>query len=54
MPLPAGAVQQGKLELCSKATDSSYNTQPESTASVWNLRGVVNNAFNRVELKVSG
>ena len=42
--------QQQELELCVKATDSSYNTQPESSLSIWNPRGVVNNAWHRVRV----
>lgn len=47
VPLPAGG---GKVELVCKAVDSSYNTQPDSTRGVWNLRGVVNNAWHRVQI----
>jgi sulfite oxidase len=39
-----------ELELCVKATDSTYNTQPESSLSIWNPRGVVNNAWHRVRV----
>jgi hypothetical protein len=45
-----GAGGTGELELCVKATDSSYNTQPESSLSIWNPRGVVNNAWHRVRV----
>ena len=43
---------KAELEVCCKATDSSYNTQPETPASVWNLRGVLNNSFHRVPVIV--
>jgi len=45
LPKPAGAFQ-----IICKATDSSYNTMPENIAPVWNLRGVVNNAWFRVNI----
>jgi len=48
--LGSGASQQ--VNLVSKATDASYNTQPDSVAGVWNLRGVVNNAWHRVGISV--
>jgi hypothetical protein len=46
---------KGPQEVCfiSKATDASYNTQPDSVAGVWNLRGVVNNAWHKVSVSVS-
>lgn len=47
MALPPG---DGPVCLVAKATDASYNTQPDGVAGVWNLRGVVNNAWHRVQL----
>jgi sulfite oxidase len=45
------ASQAGRpLRLMSKATDASYNVQPERLEHVWNLRGINNNACHRVEL----
>lgn len=43
---------KGPLELICKATDSSYNSQPDTVAPIWNLRGVVNNAWHRVQVNV--
>jgi sulfite oxidase len=37
-------------ELVCKAVDSAYNTQPERVEGIWNLRGVLNNAWHRVHL----
>lgn len=37
-------------EVLCKATDSSYNTQPERVDPIWNLRGVLNNAWHRVDI----
>ncbi|KAL3276451.1 hypothetical protein HHI36_011832 [Cryptolaemus montrouzieri] len=47
-------VAQGdkELEIWAKAVDSSYNTQPESFENIWNLRGVLNNAYHRIKVKV--
>lgn len=50
LPLPKG--HTGPLELCCKATDESYNTQPESAAGVWNIRGLANNSWHRVVVDV--
>lgn len=42
----------GSIKLCCKATDESYNTQPENAAGVWNLRGVVCNSWHSVQVEV--
>lgn len=43
---------QKTVEVWAKAVDSSYNTQPENFENIWNLRGVLSNAYHRVKLKV--
>uniref|UniRef100_A0A8C4QS89 Sulfite oxidase n=1 Tax=Eptatretus burgeri TaxID=7764 RepID=A0A8C4QS89_EPTBU len=48
-PLPA---EGGKLEIVCKAVDSSYNVQPESFEPIWNLRGVLSNAWHHVHITV--
>jgi len=48
LPVPAA----GMSKLVCKAVDASHNTQPESHAAVWNLRGLANNAWHRVPIKV--
>lgn len=50
LPLPPG----GGGELVVKAVDSSYNVQPEGLAGVWNVRGVLNNAWHRVQVGGGG
>lgn len=40
-----------QLKLVCKATDSSYCTQPESFEGIWNFRGVLSNAWNRIKVK---
>lgn len=52
LPLPEGAGGGGGFEIVAKATDESYNTQPESPAAIWNVRGLVNNAWHRVCVRV--
>ena len=52
VPLPPAAAAGGAVDLCVKATDSAYNTQPESSLSIWNPRGVVNNAWHRVRVQL--
>ncbi|KAF6199941.1 hypothetical protein GE061_006239 [Apolygus lucorum] len=42
-----------KVELWAKAVDSSYNVQPESFKHIWNIRGVLNNAYHRVTVTVT-
>ncbi|CAH1155048.1 unnamed protein product [Phaedon cochleariae] len=38
------------VEIWAKAVDSCYNTQPESFENIWNLRGVLSNAYHRVRV----
>ncbi|CAG2058262.1 unnamed protein product, partial [Timema podura] len=49
IPVPAGSSQ---VEVWAKAIDSSYNTQPESFRNIWNLRGVLSNAYHRVKVNI--
>jgi sulfite oxidase len=51
LPLPEG--HTGPVELACKATDAAYNTQPETTSSVWNIRGLCNNAWHKVTVNVT-
>lgn len=48
------AIPEGvkNVEVWSKAVDSNYNVQPESFENVWNLRGVLSNAYSRVKINV--
>lgn len=41
-----------KLKLWVKGVDSSYNTQPETFQHIWNLRGVLGNAYHRITVNV--
>lgn len=41
------------IEIWSKAVDSNYNVQPESFNNIWNLRGVLSNAYSRINVKLS-
>ncbi|GMR31175.1 hypothetical protein PMAYCL1PPCAC_01370, partial [Pristionchus mayeri] len=51
IPIPEGA---SAMDLVVKATDRSYNTQPESAAGIWNIRGLLHNAWHHVEVKIRG
>lgn len=44
----------GRVEIAAKATDESYNTQPETPGPIWNLRGVNCNAWTRINLRIEG
>ena len=50
LPLPE---DRDKLEICCKAVDSSYNVQPDSVAPIWNLRGVLSNAWHRARVSIT-
>ncbi|XP_055598643.1 sulfite oxidase, mitochondrial isoform X2 [Uranotaenia lowii] len=41
-----------KLEVWAKAVDDNYNVQPETFKNIWNLRGVVGNAYSRIRVNV--
>nr|XP_019529350.2 probable sulfite oxidase, mitochondrial [Aedes albopictus] len=41
-----------KLEIWSRAVDDNYNSQPETFKNIWNLRGVVGNAYSRIKVDV--
>lgn len=43
--------EEGKVKLVCKAIDSAYNTQPEGPEGIWNLRGLLNNSWHRVEIE---
>lgn len=51
LPLPEG--HTGPLVIQCKATDEAYNTQPEDAASVWNIRGMVNNSWHKLTVNVT-
>ena len=44
--------EKGKIQFVCKAVDSSYNQQPENVHTLWNLRGILNNSWHRVDVKV--
>uniref|UniRef100_A0A182IKS0 sulfite oxidase n=1 Tax=Anopheles atroparvus TaxID=41427 RepID=A0A182IKS0_ANOAO len=50
--IPVKPGQSGPIEIWSKAVDANYNTQPETFANIWNLRGVVGNAYSRVKVNI--
>jgi sulfite oxidase len=47
-----GRKKGDKIELLCKAVDSSYNQQPEKAESLWNLRGILNNSWHRINVSV--
>jgi len=50
IPIPKNA--DDKIELVCKATDISYNTQPETPAGLWNVRGLLNTAWHRIPVHI--
>ena len=38
------------VEVVARATDDAYNVQPEKVEHLWNMRGVLNNAWSRKEV----
>jgi sulfite oxidase len=43
-----------QVKLICKAVDNQYNVQPDGVAGVWTLRGVLNNAWHRVDVPIEG
>ncbi|KAE9551963.1 hypothetical protein FO519_004815 [Halicephalobus sp. NKZ332] len=41
-----------KVEILCKATDRAYNVQPETPGALWNVRGLLNNAWHRVSVEI--
>ncbi|XP_045493454.1 sulfite oxidase isoform X2 [Colias croceus] len=41
-----------QLEIWVKATDSNFNTQPEKFDDIWNIRGILGNAYHRVKINL--
>merc|ERR1712032_644435 len=48
--IPADA--KGVLKIACKAVDDQYNQQPHEAAPIWNLRGILNTSWGRVNAKV--
>ena len=44
--------KSSELELVVKATDSSHNVMPKDAQDVWNIRGIMNNSWHRIKIKV--
>jgi sulfite oxidase len=43
---------QDMLEIVCVASDSSNNTQPESSKSIWNARGLLNNEWHKIKINL--
>jgi len=52
LKLPPGAQPGSKLRLTCRAVDDNMSAQPDGIGAIWNMRGVNNNAWHRVELTV--
>lgn len=53
LELPAEVVAGGQAELVCKAVDSACNQQPSDVGHVWNVRGILNNAWHRVGIELA-
>ncbi len=52
VPVPPTAAKNSQVVVAARATDDSYNSQPERVGPIWNMRGVLNNAWSRVSVKM--
>jgi sulfite oxidase len=46
------APANGSMQIVCRALDSQHNRQPENLETVWNVRGLLNNAYHRVNVSV--
>ena len=44
------SIHTQEMEIWSKAVDSSHNLQPESVKNIWNLRGLLSNAYFKLNI----
>jgi len=40
------------IQIVCRATDAAYNVQPDTVEGIWNIRGILNNAWHRVTVSV--
>ncbi|XP_017009831.2 sulfite oxidase, mitochondrial [Drosophila takahashii] len=52
LPVSEEQRKAGDVEIWAKAVDSAYNVQPEKFEHIWNLRGVLANAYHKVKVKI--
>ena len=53
VPIPAELKGKGgEVALICKAVDTSHNCQPEKADGIWNMRGLIHNAWHRVNVTV--
>jgi sulfite oxidase len=50
LPVPA---DKPSVRIRVRAVDENYNVQPESAASIWNMRGLLNNSWHAVDVKLT-
>ncbi|GIY30048.1 hypothetical protein CDAR_445252 [Caerostris darwini] len=50
--VPVDASSKSELQIICKAIDSSYNVQPDSFPPIWNLRGVLGNAWHKITVQI--
>ena len=50
--LPISDSAAAPTTLVCKAVDAAHNSQPETPSAVWNLRGLANNSWHRVPIRV--
>lgn len=52
VPIPIASNAKGQsVELVCKAVDRAYNSQPERSEPIFNVRGVLCNAWHRVRIR---
>ncbi|CAH2235979.1 jg2053 [Pararge aegeria aegeria] len=52
MDLASPIVYAVEMEIWVKATDSNFNTQPEKFDDIWNIRGILSNAYHKIKVNI--
>lgn len=52
LPLPPDVASRDSVEVCCRATDATYGTQPERPEPIWNIRGLNNVSWHTVKLNL--
>lgn len=55
VPVPIETLKDKRvpLEILCRASDASYNSQPDRPETIWNVRGVMNNSWHRIHVKLN-
>ncbi len=50
--IPLNELPSEPFDIVCRAMDIHSNSQPDTSLGIWNIRGVMNNAWHRITLKI--